>query len=213
MAGRPATGMDANHLLENWAAIQKAVTLAETIQGWTNDRELARLYIAATIVPINLHVVEVGAWRGRSTIALALARDQIEAACAVISVDHFKGNQEHQPLNWDLKAEFLANMYRCAVRFELKEGGSVEIGKSWDRAPIGLLFIDGSHEYEDVYADILAWEPNVAPGGRIIMHDYLGEWTGVKRAVDELLSHYKAQRTIECMWEGWKPLSKEGMWR
>ena len=47
---------------------------------------------------------------------------------------------------------------------------SSEIAKTWNK-PIHLLFIDGSHEYEDVLADFRNFYPHVIPGGIVAFHD------------------------------------------
>ncbi len=44
-----------------------------------------------------------------------------------------------------------------------------------------LIYIDGSHEEEDVYQDLLDYTPLVAPGGVIFGDDW--SWTGVRDAV------------------------------
>ncbi len=51
--------------------------------------------------------------------------------------------------------------------------------------PVDFIFIDASHVYEHVKADILGWRRHVKPGGIIAMHDY-GIFEGVNRAVDEI---------------------------
>jgi hypothetical protein len=52
--------------------------------------------------------------------------------------------------------------------------------------PIDLLFIDGSHVYEDVRRDYEDWAPKVRAGGCIAFHD---SWhmTGPHRATAEIL--------------------------
>jgi hypothetical protein len=60
---------------------------------------------------------------------------------------------------------------------------------------IRLLFVDGSHIYEEVKGDIETWFPRVASGGVVVFDDYFGTkptW-GVRRAVDELLSSGKVR--------------------
>ena len=50
---------------------------------------------------------------------------------------------------------------------------------------IGLLHIDGNHEYGHVLADVRAWAPFVQPGGWIIFDDYEWDWgDGVRRVAD-----------------------------
>jgi predicted O-methyltransferase YrrM len=52
-----------------------------------------------------------------------------------------------------------------------KPAGLVEIKKAVADAPIDFLFIDGSHQYEDVKSDFLTFAPLVAVGGIVAFHD------------------------------------------
>ena len=52
--------------------------------------------------------------------------------------------------------------------------------------PVDFVFIDASHTYEHVKADIEAWRSKIRRGGMLAGHDY-GEPCGVKQAVDELI--------------------------
>lgn len=38
--------------------------------------------------------------------------------------------------------------------------------------PIGLLFIDGGHSYENVLQDLIQWTPKVCNGAMLLLHDY-----------------------------------------
>ena len=40
----------------------------------------------------------------------------------------------------------------------------------WDK-PIRLLWIDGDHRYEPTWLDFTLWEPHLAEGGSLLMHD------------------------------------------
>ena len=79
----------------------------------------------------------------------------------------------------------------CAVADKYKmsayilRGGSLEAVKWVMDNTLDFAFIDASHSYEDVKADILAWLPKIKPGGFIAMHDF-GLFEGVTRAVNEL---------------------------
>lgn len=53
---------------------------------------------------------------------------------------------------------------------------------------LDFCFIDASHAYEDVKADILAWLPKIRKSGYIIFHDYL-LFDGVTKAVDEIFGN------------------------
>ncbi len=58
------------------------------------------------------------------------------------------------------------------------------------KGPVHLLFVDGSHEYEDVKADITNWTPHIPLGGTVAFHDYAPEpqdaerLAGVRQAID-----------------------------
>lgn len=51
-----------------------------------------------------------------------------------------------------------------------------------------MVYIDASHFYEDVLADIKAWLPKVRPGGIMSGHDYVHRRANMqaKKAVDEM---------------------------
>ena len=70
---------------------------------------------------------------------------------------------------------------------KLIKGHSQDAVKNYEDESIDFCFIDGSHEYEDVKADILAYLPKVKKGGILSGHDYDSIWAGVIQAVDEIL--------------------------
>jgi predicted O-methyltransferase YrrM len=52
-----------------------------------------------------------------------------------------------------------------------------------------MVFLDASHDYESVAADIRAWQAVLRPGGLLCGHDR--GWEGVSRAIDTLLSPHE----------------------
>src|SRR5205823_655276 len=69
-------------------------------------------------------------------------------------------------------------------RVRLLRQSSVEV--NWHE-PIGLLFIDGLHDYENVGQDFRHFAPWIVPGGFIAFHDYT-VFGDVARLVDEVLA-------------------------
>ena len=57
-----------------------------------------------------------------------------------------------------------------------------------------LIYIDGSHDYEDVVADLKSYWPLVNDGGIMFGDDYNPEqWPGVVKAVDEFSDKIKQE--------------------
>lgn len=76
-----------------------------------------------------------------------------------------------------------------------------------------FAFIDAQHVYEAVMRDLLAWWPNVRPGGYLCGHDYNTKmdrhgW-GVTRAVDEFAKAHSLEVEVDGGHTWWirKPLS------
>jgi Methyltransferase domain len=67
----------------------------------------------------------------------------------------------------------------------------------WDK-PIGLLLIDGLHDYFNVARDFFHFEPWVVAKGYIAFHDYADYFPGVKAFVNEILGTGK-YRKVHCV--------------
>lgn len=170
--------------------------LAGSIPRLCHRMELAWLVGQASKVPTRLHVVNLGVWQGASVAALAYGRmDAIlhDGAPKVIAVDHFVGSVEHQaddPIReGNLRQLFDGHMKRLGLSYLVKTWAMTMTAASqaWDAGPtIGLLFLDGSHDYDSVREDVNNWLPLVAMGGVVAFHDYgsVG-WPQVRQAVDE----------------------------
>lgn len=145
------------------------------IDGWMTVRELNWLYDEAKKAD---SVIEVGSWKGRSTHALL-------SACKgeVIAVDHWHGSETEpahkEAKDKDIFKEFLDN---CGNFKNLKSMVIPSLEAAQTAPDADIIFIDASHEYNDVLSDIKAWEPKAK---RLICgHDYTG-WPGVQRAATE----------------------------
>src|ERR1700755_2256182 len=103
-------------------------------------------------------VLEVGSYCGKSTIYLAAAAR--EAGQLVVTVDHHRGSEEHQP-GWeyhdpglvdpatgrlDTLPRLRATLAAAGVENDVVVivGRSADVARLW-RTPLGLLFIDGGH--------------------------------------------------------------------
>ncbi len=165
------------------------VELVETVDGWLAREEIELLMEHAARVPADQSIVEVGNYRGRSTVALALGARR--GACApVYSIDphvEFVGPRGGRFGRED-QAHLYANLTRTGVGAGVHVVGldSRAVAASWSGPAIGFAFIDGDHRYTAVRADFEAWQPHFAPGAAIAFDDC--DFADVARVVDELLA-------------------------
>jgi predicted O-methyltransferase YrrM len=149
--------------------------LIADIPGWLTDEEGEVLYDLAKACDGRGVIVEIGSWKGKSTTCLGLG-SKAGKRVPIYSID------PHADYRF---GEFKANMERAGIIDLVTPiaSKSQDAVAGFDR-PIELLFLDGSHEYEDVKADFEQWVPKVVDGGTIAVHDTT-LWKGPKRVVEE----------------------------
>ena len=137
------------------------------------------------------HIVEVGSWKGRSASFMAVEIINSNKNIKFDCVDTWEGSIEHK--TYDVITEeklydiFLSNIEPVKHVINPIRMDSIEASKLYDDNSLDFVFIDASHEYEDVKKDILAWLPKVKIGGILAGHDY-DTFEGVNRAVDEIFN-------------------------
>jgi GR25 family glycosyltransferase involved in LPS biosynthesis len=143
-------------------------------------------------------IVEVGAWKGRSTSFLAVEIANSKKNVSLYVVDTWKGSLEHEGCDLDsLYFTFIENMKAVEKYYFPLHITSEEASKKFKDNSLKFVFLDASHEYEDVKKDIQNWLPKVKVGGILAGHDYYvdgQDWfPGVKKAVNEELSNISTQ--------------------
>lgn len=108
-------------------------------------------------------IVEIGTFLGGTTANLA-RHLPLDPNIALWTIDLF--NYYSQGIDPVPIYNNLAEIERAFVLI----GNSNHIGRYWGRG-IGLLFIDGGHDYTTVSTDFNVWSQWVIPGGIIAMHD------------------------------------------
>lgn len=164
----------------------------EGVEGWFSPDQLARVAARAAAVPAGGRIVEIGSFRGRSTIAIARSA---AAGTDIVAIDPHAGN-DRGPQEIDGFAEaaaedseaFLANLDRAGVRHRvayLRKFSHEAVGDV--PGPIDLLHIDGAHRFGPARDDIHRWGARVVPGGSMLIHDAFSS-VGVTAAIaSELL--------------------------
>jgi MMP 1-O-methyltransferase len=157
---------------------------AEAATGFMPPEEGLALYAAARRASVLGPIVEIGTYCGKSTLYLAAAAR--EGGGMVVTVDHHRGSEEHQP-GWeyhdpglvdpatgrlDTLPRLRATLAAAGVEDDVVVvvGRSAEVARLW-RTPLGLVFIDGGHTDAAAVTDYEGWAPWVAPGGVLAIHD------------------------------------------
>jgi hypothetical protein len=168
------------------------------LQGWNSQHA----YLSDTIASLRPSViVEVGVWKGGSTVFMADAVKKLGLASVVIAVDTWLGSSEHWLTYFTelsilngypaLYHKFLSNVVRAGVAdyvipVPIDSLNAAQILSSLGVAP-EIIHLDGGHDYESVMADLRAWWPVLAPDGFLLGDDYFteGMWPTVRQAFDD----------------------------
>lgn len=153
------------------------------LPGMLSTAEVDCLFQLAKCHPNRGVIVEIGSWKGKSTVALASGSAQAGSE-KIYAIDPHGVLPEEGYLE-DTKGEFLANISRAGVEDRVVPMimTSEEAAKGWNQ-PIRVLWIDGDHRYEAAKLDFTLWEPFLVEGGILAMHDTIRK-KGPKRVLWE----------------------------
>jgi predicted O-methyltransferase YrrM len=152
------------------------MTRLDGVEGWFSPDQVARVSAAASAVPSGGRIVEIGSFRGRSTIAIAASSpDGVE----IVAIDPHAGNdrgpqeiegfeaeaaQDHDVFNANLARAGVAERVRHVRKFSNEAHDDVT-------GEIDVLHIDGAHRFAPARDDIRTWGARVVPGGSMLIHD------------------------------------------
>jgi predicted O-methyltransferase YrrM len=177
--------MDAGRELKTGPPVPPDLRRAvRSAKGFMPEDEGEELYRTALEYGPRGPMLEVGTYCGLSTLYLAAAARTVRSV--VITVDHHRGSEEHQP-GWEYHDPSLVDprtgridtlpAFRTAVEDAGLEdhviavvGRSAQVAALW-RTPLALVFVDGGHTDEAAQADYEGWAPWVMPGGALVIHD------------------------------------------
>jgi len=156
--------------------LETTLALVADVDGWMTDGQGKALYDAAAACPNGGSIVEIGSFRGRSTIVLATAADP---SVDVVAIDPHAGNDrgpeeiegfeaeaddDHAVFNANLRSAGVADRVRHVRAFSDVAHDDVE-------GQIDVLYIDGAHRYGPALADIRSWGDRVSDSGTMLIHD------------------------------------------
>src|SRR6476660_3727687 len=187
---RVRTDADLAHIEE---VINAAWPRVAATTGYLSEREARFLMAAAALSPAEGKNLEIGSFKGRSTVGIAYVTRELGLGKGV-AVDPHTSPASTDP---DLRRvgqttsydDFVANLRSAGVldQVEIKRAYSHDLAREWNE-PLRFLWIDGDHTYEGAKADLEMFKPFLADGAIVAMHDVLGTFEGALRVyVEEVL--------------------------
>jgi len=168
-------------IAEAWARVQVA-------PGFLTEREGRFLALIAACAPAQGTILEIGSYKGKSTVGLASIAQRyglgpvvaVDPHSAPAVTDFGHGSQQS---SWD---DFRASLRRAGVEssVEAHRAYSRELASGWTR-PIRLLWIDGDHTYKGAKEDIELFRRHLVPGALVAFHDVLHTFEGPVRVFAE----------------------------
>jgi len=157
-------------------SFDEVLMAVESVDGWMSPDQAQRLYNAAAGTRQGDTIVEIGSFRGRSTIVLASAAP---TGVQIVAIDPHAGNDrgpqqidgfeaaaatDHEVFNANLTAAGVAERVQHIRLFSDAAHDQV-VGD------LAVLYVDGAHRYAPARSDIREWGRRVVPGGTLLIHD------------------------------------------
>ena len=151
---------------------ERVKPLLADVPGWLTDEEGEALYDLARACTGRGAIVEIGSWKGKSTICLGLG-SRAGNGVRIFAID------PHTDYRF---GDFTRNIERAGIADLVTPIAALsQPAADHFHEAIELLFVDGSHEESLVREDFDKWVPKVLDGGWVAFHDTT--WTAGPRKV------------------------------
>ena len=158
------------------------------VPGHLGENEARFLGLLAACVPVEGAIVEIGSFKGRSTVMLAKVASHYGVG-PVVAID-----PHNSPILLDRQSDPAVSSYQDFLN-SIRAAGvsnhveshlaySTDVAISWNR-PIRLLWIDGDHSYEGAKKDLDGFVRHLIPFGVVAFHDALNAFPGPIRVFVE----------------------------
>ncbi|OKH55464.1 glycosyl transferase family 1 [Calothrix sp. HK-06] len=188
--------------IANYYDIKSAV---ESVEGFMIPGQEEYLFNKVKSLPEDAVIVEIGSFKGRSTVAMSYAC--VGTKRKIYCIDTWDGNDSDFS-----ERNFFEIWQENIQKNNLEEyvvpipGYSHDVLKRWhelgDNNAIDFIFIDGSHQYLDVLKDFELSFPLVKDRGWIAFHDVIYTWPGCERVWHQIaklrLTNHEYSSTLAC---------------
>lgn len=172
--------------------------LKEIMRGWTGTNPFLTEIVEKTKPST---IIEIGSYLGQSAITMAKAIQNLKLTSKILCIDTWLGSPEH----WrndkcnDLKYfEYFENgtsvlFDQFVINMIINEVDNIVVPipntsknafyiLQWKNVTADLIYIDGSHETQDVFEDIVLYSQILKPGGTLFGDDWT--WKSVRSGVE-----------------------------
>ncbi len=154
---------------------------AKDVPGFLSEEEARFLGMVAATAPSRGSIVEIGSFKGKSTVMLARVTQKYNLG-RVAAIDPHNFNDpyfEEYRKGATTFDDFSRNVEAAGVAdvVDVRRAFSEEVAKDW-KDPIRFLWIDGDHSYPGAKLDFDGFFPHLSPGGIVAFHDALHEYPG-----------------------------------
>ncbi len=169
---------------------KRLLSEVESVHGYLGEGAVRFLSLLAAYPTAKGEILEIGTFKGKSTIVLAKA-SRLAGSGIVHAVDPMIAPSETDP---DLDEgssfpEFEENIKAHGVgeSIKLHQMRSEELAATWDK-PLRLLWIDGDHTYKGAKLDFDCFKKHLSDGAIVAIDDVLHEFEGGLRVfVEDIL--------------------------
>lgn len=160
-----------------------------SIEGAISEAEILHLHGLAAQIRGGC-IIEVGAFRGRATAALAMG-SLVGCKVPVYAIDpqeEFVGVYGGK-FGPEDRGSFFQTMLRLRLYpiIRLINLSSEWLSRDWP-LPVRLLWIDGDHSYDGVKRDLDCWLPKLHDDASIVFDDALDPAIGPYRVIEQLIA-------------------------
>ena len=178
------------------------------LHGWMTNTDI----FEKLIIKCNPNIIiEVGTWKGKSAITMADIVKKLGLSCKIYCIDTWLGSLEFYgndvPPEKDLFLkngypqiyyQFLSNVVHTnnqdiIIPVPLPSNLAAKLLKN-SGIESQLIYIDASHETDDVYSDMTNYKKLLTPGGIMFGDDYT--WFTVKAGVRKFVNENKCEQNM-----------------
>ena len=189
------------------SAANEAWERVRAAPGFLTEREARFLALIAAAAPGRGTILEIGSFKGKSTVGLASVSARYGLG-KVVAVDPFTAPSSTDP---DLRGaassydDFRRTLAQAGLadQVEVHATFSKNLARGWSR-PIRFLWIDGDHTYHGAKQDLDLFAPHLVDGGIVALHDVLHRFEGPIRVfVEDVLRSDRYGPAGFCGSIGW----------